>query len=708
MARLAERYGLVAALVLLLSWGPLYAATTDDMDMSAIAPQVFPGVDAVKPVPGQPPAYAAYRLGVLAGYVFSTHAVVGSVGFSGQPIDIVAGLDLEGRITGAMLRHHNEPILVIGVPEDSLHDFVASMAGLDIAQPVSTERQEPILARPDAISGATISSGVIRDALVRAARAVAASRDMLGSGEGNARLDRTSYEKVDWADLLNDGSLVSMHIDRDTIAASMQQHTGVTSTAPGNDQSGRDTFIRLYAGLATMPRVGQNLVGARTFNALTAQFATDDHLLFVGGSGAFSFKGTRYRKTGVFDRLQLVQGIKTIRLTRTGYSNVESLSIDEAPKLRELALFRLPADTGFDPLQDWRLELIVERETAGDGTVALTFPLTYVLPDRYRLEPAGEAGTAVNATAVATELPLWQRNWLQRPVMIAVLVAMLILLTSILIFQNTLVSRPRVYRQVRLWYLGATLVVLGFYGGAQLSVFNVLTFVHALLSGFRWELFLLDPLAFILWSYVAMALLFWGRGVFCGWLCPFGALQELTNQLARRLHIPQVVLPFGLHERLWMIKHVIFLGLVALSLHSMAWAIVGTEVEPFKTVISLKFIRAWPFVVYALLLLAAGLFIERFYCRYLCPLGAALAIPARLRMFDWLKRRFQCGRECHICAHSCTVQAIHPTGEINPNECIYCLACQANYNNDHLCPPLAARRKRLERLRPGPASGAAP
>ena len=37
-------------------------------------------------------------------------------------------------------------------------------------------------------------------------------------------------------------------------------------------------------------------------------------------------------------------------------------------------------------------------------------------------------------------------------------------------------------------------------------------------------------------------------------------------------------------------------------------------------------------------LLVAGLFVERFYCRYLCPLGAALAIPARLRMFDWLKR----------------------------------------------------------------------
>jgi NosR/NirI family nitrous oxide reductase transcriptional regulator len=129
-----------------------------------------------------------------------------------------------------------------------------------------------------------------------------------------------------------------------------------------------------------------------------------------------------------------------------------------------------------------------------------------------------------------------------------------------------------------------------------------------------------------------------GRGAYCGWLCPFGALQELTNQIARKLRIPQWTLPWGLHERLWPIKYMIFLGLFGVSLMSIEQAEHLAEVEPFKTAIVLKFVRAWPFVAYALALLAAGLFVERFYCRYLCPLGAALAIPARMRMFDWLKR----------------------------------------------------------------------
>jgi NosR/NirI family nitrous oxide reductase transcriptional regulator len=111
--------------------------------------------------------------------------------------------------------------------------------------------------------------------------------------------------------------------------------------------------------------------------------------------------------------------------------------------------------------------------------------------------------------------------------------------------------------------------------------------------------------------------------------------------------------------------------------------------------------------LFALAMLLPGLFIERFYCRYLCPLGAALAIPARLRMFDWLKRYKQCGSPCQICAKGCMVQAIHPEGQINPNECLYCLHCQQLYYDDHRCPVVIQRRHKRERAiaRTTPASG---
>ncbi len=293
-----------------------------------------------------------------------------------------------------------------------------------------------------------------------------------------------------------------------------------------------------------------------------------------------------------------------------------------------------------------------------------------------------------------TEFQPWMKFWLAKKLEIVGLLIMLSVLTGILFFQDALARRKMLYLGVRGTFLITTLIFLGFYAGAQLSVRDVVLFVNTLMSGFKWEIFLVNPLVFILWSFVAATLLFWGRGVYCGWLCPFGALQDLINIAARHLKIRQINVPWGLHERLWPIKYTGFLLIFAVSLSSMDMALRLTEIEPFKTVIIFKFVREWHYVIYPVLLLGAGVFIERFFCRYLCPLGAALAIPARLRMFEWLKRRHQCGRECRICATTCSVQAIHPLGQINPNECIHCLRCQMNYYDDNTCRALKNRARR--------------
>jgi transcriptional regulator of nitric oxide reductase len=663
----------------------------------------FPGAGRAGAVTGEPPAATVYKDGAPAGYLFSTLAVTGSIGFSGQPIDILVGLDNDGRIAGAYLRSHNEPILVIGIPHQRLRDYVAAFAGLDIAADVTLAVAEaPAPGVPDVISGASISSLVIRDAILRAARAVARSRGLLDDGAPGARLDRELYTPASWQDLVGDGSLAQLRLSRGAVDQAFQDRGAATTVAP---KAGRDElFIEILTGLIAPPRVGQNLLGKLAFNRLLVETGLEDHLILIAANGLYSFKGTSYRRSGFFDRVQIVQGQNTIRLTAAGYRNLERLRVEGAPELREIGVFVIPADTGFNPLVSWRLDLLVGRETERGGQVHASFGLDYGLPARYRLPPVGGAAAAGDDAAVpalfvsapAQEPALWQHIWRERLGQIFVVGLILAALTAILVFQDTAARHRRFYRIGRMTFLGITLVWLGWYAGAQLSVVNVLTFAHSLLTGFRWDFFLLEPTIFVLWAYVAVAMLFWGRGVFCGWLCPFGALQELLNEAARVLRVPQLDLPFSVHERLWPIKYIIFLGLFAVSLHSTNMAVFGAEVEPFKTAISLRFLRHWPFVVYAVGLLAAGLFIERFFCRYLCPLGAALAIPARLRMFDWLKRRRQCGRECNICALHCTVQAIHPNGAINPNECIHCLNCQTLYFEQTTCPPLIARRKRRE------------
>ena len=465
-----------------------------------------------------------------------------STGYSAKPLDLLVGLDLAGRITGAAIVEHHEPILVIGVTEHDLLKFIGQFSGHDIRDPIGLTKVTGDANDFDAVSGATISSLVIGDAILRSARAVAASRGLLGAGESDLRF--AEFSEADWSELRADGSLVSLRL---TVGEARRAIEGLGGRLlpenvplPADDQ----VFLDLFAGLASPTRVGRNLLGERPLARLLAAGQAGDHFLFVAGSGLYSFKGRQYRKSGQFDRIQLVQGGRTLRFLREDQTSFESLTLDDAPELREIAVFRIKPQSGFDPAKPWRLQLLVQGVEQDGLTATALFELRYRLPERY---------LAADSAAMKDE-PLWILNWQHRKLEIAGLAVGLLLLTLILVFQDALASRRQLYLILRRGFLVYTLIYIGWWTGAQLSVVNVLTFSDAIITDFHWEFFLLEPLIFILWSYVAIAMIFWGRGVFCGWLCPFGALQELLAQFARLIRIPEWRLPFGLHERLWPIS----------------------------------------------------------------------------------------------------------------------------------------------------------
>lgn len=662
-------------------------SASDGYIETPVLERLFPDATHFGSVDGDPPAVPAYRDQDIIGYVFRSYAVVRSVGLSGKTLDIAVGLDVGGTITGAVILEHHEPILAIGVSSEDLAGFVAKFSGLDARHPIQVMRRAPKRgAALDAVVGATVSSLLMADAVFQSAQAVGQSRGVLATG--TSRIDLTGYEEASWDALIADGSLETLQLTLAEAARPLAaKGAHLYPEGAGPDDSGI-RFIDLVAGLATPARIGRNLLGALAFNRLAGSLAPGDHLIFVAANGLYSFKGTGYVRSGRFDRIQITQDSKTFQLTRDDHMRFDRLRAAGSPEFREMALFIMRHGRGFDASRPWQLELLVQGESDA-GPVLAIHALPYALPDRYLL-------AAATAAARVPSQELWRGVWLERLPDVLVLVGMLLILGAIFFLQDLVAQRRTLYKALRYGFLMVTLFWLGWYAAAQLTVLNVLTFAGALRTEFEWDFFLLEPLIFTLWAFTAVALLFGGRGAFCGWLCPFGALQELLNRAARALRVPQVRLPFTLHERLWPIKYIVFLTLFALSLSSIDLAHRLAEVEPFKTAIVMHFARQWPFVLYAGVLLFAGLFIERAFCRYLCPLGAALAIPARIRMFEWLKRRWHCGRQCNICATKCPVQAIHPNGTINPNECIYCLNCQTLYFDDETCPPLIERRKRRE------------
>lgn len=306
------------------------------------------------------------------------------------------------------------------------------------------------------------------------------------------------------------------------------------------------------------------------------------------------------------------------------------------------------------------------------------------------------APVARAASPFAEEEPIWVELWEEQAAQLILLCAALLVLMFILFFQDWLVVHTVLFQRVRVGYLLFTVFYLGFYAKAQLSVVNLLAFMRILFGGFSWDTLLIDPMIFLLWGFVAVSIILWGRGVFCGWLCPFGALQELVHKVAERFKWPTYEFPPMVHERLWAIKYFILIALVGLSLESMIYAARLAEIEPFKTTFVMRFNREPWFVFYALALLVIAVFNSKFYCKYLCPLGAGLSFFTRFRIFDWLRRRKECGTPCQSCAAQCQISAIKPTGEIIDNECHYCLECQVTYWDEQRCPPLVEKRKKRE------------
>ncbi|SFA55127.1 NosR/NirI family transcriptional regulator, nitrous oxide reductase regulator [Paracoccus halophilus] len=711
---------LIAACTLLAA-AAAGAMTLDEALQQTPAEQLFEGADGYGAAEGSPAIVPVMKGAEKLGYAYLNSDFTASTGYSGKPIHILVGIDTQGIVRGINLVEHHEPIVLIGIPEQRVLDALNGLIGADLGRVAAGEAKPP---QADIVAGATVTVLVMGDSIVRSAVKLIRSGRLEGfaaqtaPAEAARELDPSVTGVRDWQVLLGDGSVRSLVMTVGEVSQAFDEAGQPLAAQKPESRNPEDNFISLYLAPVSVPAIGRSLLGDVLYERMAGDLATGQAAVLVAGDGAYSFKGSGYVRGGIFDRIELIQDGQGLRFHDRDHTRIAALAAEGAPRLREIALFVVPEGFVLDVTRPFDLQMLVQRATQGREKATIPFDLAYRIPETYLLpapepDPSPVATTAPGQPRVGEPLaaddgpPLWKTIWQMNRVNIAITGVALALLTAIFFFQDVLTRRPVLFLWLRRAYLTFTLVWLGWMVNTQLSVVNVLTFFNSLLSGFSWDYFLSAPLVFILWSAVAAGLLFWGRGPFCGWLCPFGALQELSNTIARKLRVPQIDLPWGLHERLWPVKYMIFLGLFGLSLYSLSDAEIYAEVEPFKTAIILKFAREWGFVLFALACLLPGLFIERFYCRYLCPLGAALAIPGRMRMFEWLKRWPECGSPCHRCANDCPVKAIHPEGNINVNECIYCMNCQVLYHDDTRCPHMITVKARREKIARSAGPGAA-
>lgn len=631
--------------------------------------QAFPEADEVGEISGRPAVAEVLIDDALAGYVLSTYDIDPIGGFTGLAFDLLVGIDLDGRLRGVHVIEHHEPIISHNaIPLSRLDGFLLQLSGFPVDQSLRNVREAT-----DAISGATVSSKLMRSAVLSSARKIATEYGLIDGLETGVSVDMRSYEPRDWQTLLALGAVTTLAVPSEA---------GET--------------LEVYAAITTPPGIGRNFFGGSWHTFHVSKLGTDEHLLVLAGTGNPALFRKRPRGGEPYPNVRIVQDGKVLPLSRDNKLGKPSIIGDGAPCFSERVMFRLGARDGFDVFKPWAFEFDIGDET---HSLPYTLPALFVTGSDFALEEAGykEPTYVLFGLLRGSLLNDWQRVWVARAGDIVALVGLLTTLTLMLLWQDRLVRGRRLYRMLRLGFLAVVLVWLGWIVDAQLTILNIVTYARIMVSGLDPALVLLDPLIFLLSLYVLVTLLLWGRGVFCGWLCPFGALQEFAGAVARRLRLPRVKIPESLGERLVTAKYLVTLVIFGLAIWSLDAAQVAAEVEPFKTAIVVGFARHWPYVLYAGILLVLGLFIERFFCRFLCPLGGALSLLGRWHVMRWLRQRPQCGSPCAVCRQICPVDAIRGDGSIDMNECFQCLECQVEYFDEGRCPPLIQQRKRAAR-----------
>lgn len=656
-------------------------ATAQELDRAGAALLIEPPYQIGDPLPDG--SFELHNLdGRLAGYAFETLPIAPLPGFSGAPINLFVSLTLDGRLIDVELLSHNEPIFVSGLGEAPFQAFIAQYRGhsitdsLVIGVPYGDQGTGSSLVYLDGVTKATASVRIAHESLLAAAFKIA--RDKLqGIGGGAASEPDLSYrEPLTWAELVAQGLagrrlVTNAEVDQ-AFAGSLW-----ADDDPGAKDMPAAPFLDLWVIDLGPPSIAAAVLEPESLNQLDRfrELSPDDEPLLVIDAGRHGLVTNEFVRNTSPDLITAFQDGLPIAL-RDADLDVELK--DGVPEGTAMIL-RTDRRLGFDPTRPWELSVRAVREHGffrpEIGTV--DFALTHQTDARF-----------FQTNTPAAPVPVWRQAVENRLADLSVLAGGLAALVPLLLFAQSGLAGQKHYTAVRLGVLALVIGFIGWWGQGQLSITTVLGVQRAIVDGQSLAFLLYDPFSLLIWAVVILSFLAWGRGLFCGWLCPFGAMQEFAHHAGRRLGLPQIRVPDRVDRVLVMVKYGVLAGLVGLAFTSPAALDAAVEVEPFKTAVTTFFWREWYYVAYAAFWLLLGMVFFKGFCRYVCPLGAVMAIGGFLRLRQWIPRRDACGSPCQLCRVKCNYNAIKPSGAIRYDECFQCLDCVTIHDDPKQCVPL--------------------
>ena len=628
------------------------------------------------------------------GYVFESIDLAPIPGFEGTPINLLVAIDAGGKFIDVEVLRQHEPVFLGGLGPLPLQDFVKQYKGKSLKQEITVSStyggsgaggssNRVVL---DGVAKATASVRIVNQSVLASSLAVARVRLGFadpGSGAPPAVGKTLPFERLDLATLVRRG-----YVQRITLSNGDIETLFAGSEGAGSDEEALrnpdQVFVEIHVAYLNAPNIGRNLLGDAAWEKFKAYLLDDRPAFWIATRGRYALVDDSFVPGTAPARLALVQSELPIELRD---ANRDYARLPAFGDLSSALILTAPAHAGLDPGRPMDFRFNVSRArgmilpVVTQKQVSLSYTPRAELFD-YPPKP----------------LPEWLQAWQGRLPDLVIIALALVLLSAVLLRPRAVSTSPRRLLLFRMGFLAFTLLFIGWYAQGQLSIVQITGAIKSLAAGAGLKSFLYDPVSLLLIAFTLTSLVVWGRGSFCGWLCPFGALQEFVGLLARALHVPQWRMPPRLARLLARSRYAVLAVLVGSAAFAPAAAEKLVEIEPFKTAITVGFQREWPFLLWAVGLLLAGACVYKFFCRFVCPLGAALTLGGRLRRWRWLPRIEACGQPCQRCRIACRYDAIAPDGAIDYDECHQCLDCVGLYHDAARCGPqllLAAKGKAI-------------
>ena len=458
--------------------------------------------------------------GAEAGYVFETEPMSPLPGFSGTPINLLVMLDLNGVFIDVQLIAHNEPIFVSGLGEAAFHKFFEQYPGLSInssivvGTPYGSGSENSTLVYLDGVTKATASVRIAHESILAATLKVAREKMQGVRTQAPAYPKKDYNENLTWQDLVDQGIVA-----RKLVLNSEVQELFKGTVWADDDAEALSYPDEPYLDLWVID-VGPDSIAKAVFEQDTLdelnQFKSislhDEPILFIE-TARHGLVGDEFVRNTSPSLIGMSQGGFPVALRDADlYITLKP----DVPDGRALIL-RTDRRLGFDPASEWTVTATATREHGmfqpEVGYADIEF--SHLTADRFFQRPK-----------LQVALKPWQEAILNRQNDLIIVSIFLVALTLTLLLAQNQIASWRYFKPFRLLVLGFVVGFIGWWGQGQLSIVTVMATINTAMTGSSFAYLLYDPFSLIIWAFAIFGFVLWGRGYFCGWLCPLARCKK--------------------------------------------------------------------------------------------------------------------------------------------------------------------------------------